>query len=125
MDTVFSCSLDDGHPSDMKTAEILHKRGMKGTFYIPIRNREGGEVLSNSQIRQIGNEFEVGSHTYDHCYLKNVSLEDARYQVVQGKNHLEDILQRQVTGFCYPGGKYGPEHIKVVQSAGFHYARTT
>lgn len=125
MDAVFSCSLDDGHPSDMKAVELLRKRGMNATFYIPIKNREEVKVLSESEIRQIGNEFEIGSHTYDHCYLKNLPLKDAHYQVVEGKKQLEDILGRQVTGFCYPGGKYRHEHADLVQSAGFQHARTT
>ena len=125
MDAIFSCSIDDGHPFDMKVAEILHKRGIRGTFYIPISNREGMEVLSNYQIRQIGNEFDVGSHTYDHCYLKGIPLSDAWYQITHGKIELEDILQRKVKGFCYPGGKYSRDQINLVQSAGFLYARTT
>lgn len=125
MDGVFSCSLDDGHPADMKAAELLRKREVNATFYIPIKNREGIKVLPESEIRQIGNEFEIGSHTYDHCYLKNLPIKDAHYQVMEGKKQLEDILGRQVTGFCYPGGKYRREHVDLVQNSGFRYARTT
>lgn len=125
MGAVFTCSLDDGHPSDMKAVELLCKNGINATFYIPIKNCEGLEVLSKSEIRQIGNEFEIGSHTYDHCYLRNLSLKYARYQIVEGKKHLEDIIGRQVTGFCYPGGEYMDVHADLVQAAGFEYARTT
>lgn len=125
MTAVFSCSIDDGHPSDMKAAELLHKRGIKCTFYIPLKNREGPKVLTSSGIRQIAREFEVGAHTYDHCYLNGISSVQANYQIVQGKVKLEDILQKKITGFCYPGGKYSREHVGLIQAAGFIYARTT
>jgi len=125
MSVVFSCSLDDGHPSDMKAVELLGKRGVNATFFIPIKNREGMKVLSEAEIRQIGNDFEIGSHTVDHCFLKYLAPKEAQYQVSEGKERLEDVLGRQVTGFCYPGGKYRPEHTEFVKSAGFQYARTT
>ncbi len=125
MGALFTCSIDDGHPSDMRMAELLSKHGLKGTFFIPLKNREGRPVMSASQIRDIGREFEVGSHTYDHCYLKSAGEAEAAYQVVEGKNRLEDVLGQKVEGFCYPGGKYLQKHVALVQAAGFSYARTT
>jgi peptidoglycan/xylan/chitin deacetylase (PgdA/CDA1 family) len=122
---MFTCSTDDGHPSDMKMAELLSRHNLSGTFFIPIKNREGPPVLSPEKIREIGKQFEIGSHTYDHCFLNSVSLQQARYQIESGKQRLEDILGKEVSGFCYPGGKYQQEHIGLVESAGFTYARTT
>jgi peptidoglycan/xylan/chitin deacetylase (PgdA/CDA1 family) len=125
MTTVFTCSTDDGHPSDMKMAELLCKNGLNGTFYVPIHNREGPPVLTRTQLREIGREFEIGSHTYDHCYLRDVGLAEANRQITAGKSMLEDLLGRSVSGFCYPGGKYTKRHASLVQAAGFAYARTT
>lgn len=125
MGSIFTCSTDDGHPSDMKMAELLDSHKLAGTFYIPIRNREGYEVMSPSEIRDIGSRFEVGSHTLDHCFLDGVDIGHARFQITRGKQLLENILGKPVAGFCYPGGKYRQEHIDLVKSAGFEYARTT
>lgn len=125
MSAVFTCSTDDGHPSDMKMAELLSKSSLNGTFFIPIKNREGFDVLSHPQIRDIGRQFEIGSHTYDHCYLKNIKITEAHYQITEGKQQLEDLLGKEVVGFCYPGGKYRQEHTDIVKSVGFRYARTT
>lgn len=125
MPTIFTCSIDDGHPSDLKMATLLNKHGLNGTFYIPVRNREGQSVMSPSQIRNIDARFEIGSHTYDHCFLNNVDMAQARHQVEEGKKILEDMLGKSVAGFCYPGGKYRPEHADLVREAGFTYARTT
>jgi peptidoglycan/xylan/chitin deacetylase (PgdA/CDA1 family) len=125
MPAMFTCSTDDGHPSDMKMAELLDTHNLPGTFFIPIKNREGPPVLSDVQIREIGAHFEIGSHTYDHCFLNSVDSEQARFQIEKGKSELEEIIGKQVGGFCYPGGKYQREHIELVKSAGFRYARTT
>jgi peptidoglycan/xylan/chitin deacetylase (PgdA/CDA1 family) len=125
MSIAFTCSIDDGHPSDLKMANLLSKHGLNGTFFVPIKNREGPPVMSRGQIREIGRRFEIGSHTYDHCFLKNVDLTEAHYQITEGKKRLEDLLGRAVTGFCYPGGKYRQGDADMVKAAGFGYARTT
>lgn len=121
----FTCSIDDGHPSDMRIAELLQKHGLNATFFIPIKNSENYPVLRSAQVRELGANFEIGSHTYDHCYLAKLNPAQARYQVIAGKRKLEDSLGGPVYGFCYPGGKYHRDHINLVKSAGFHYARTT
>jgi peptidoglycan/xylan/chitin deacetylase (PgdA/CDA1 family) len=125
MGPVFTCSIDDGHPSDMKTAELLHKHGLSGTFFVPIRNCEGDAVLSDAEIRELGRAFEIGSHTYDHRYLKKVDIWQAYHQINDGKKYLEDVLGASVNGFCYPGGRYGARDVELVRACGFTYARTT
>lgn len=124
MRVLFTCSIDDGHPSDLKMAELLARHGLKGTFYLPLKNRERLPVMSPAQMREIGKSFEVGSHTYDHCYLESVDEAEAARQITEGKRKLEDALGQAVKGFCYPGGKYGKKHVEMVRAAGFRYART-
>jgi peptidoglycan/xylan/chitin deacetylase (PgdA/CDA1 family) len=125
MGPVFTCSIDDGHPLDMKMAELLDKHNLNGTFFIPIKNREGFKVLACSELRELGRRFEIGSHTYDHCYLKNIDIWQAYHQINEGKKQLENLLGKEVTGFCYPGGRYRPRDIELVKACGFKYARTT
>ncbi|SNS83354.1 Polysaccharide deacetylase [Noviherbaspirillum humi] len=125
MNAVFTCSVDDGHPADLKTATLLDKHGLAATFYIPINNREGSPVMGAKQLRQLGKGFEIGSHTRDHRYLKNISARDAYDQVMDGKKALEDMLGHGVSGFCYPGGKFSRRDEKLVEACGFGYARTT
>lgn len=124
MRVAFTCSVDDGYPADMRMAELLQKYALNGTFFIPVNNREGFEVLSPTQVRELGRYFEIGSHTFDHCYLSNLDLPQARFQVVEGKKQLEDMLSGPIAGFCYPGGKHRQREIDLVKAAGFKYART-
>ena len=122
---IFSISIDDGHPADMRMADLLLKHGLRATFYIPMRNCEGPPVLTPPALRELSQHFEIGSHTLDHRYLTRLSIHDALTQIHDGKAALQDMLGKKVEGFCYPGGKYSPLHKKMVQSAGFSYARTT
>lgn len=122
---VFTCSIDDGHPLDIKAAELLDKHGLKATFFVPIKNREGLQVMSKEDLRQLSRRFEIGSHTYDHSYLRDLDVRRTYYQIAQGKSQLEDFIGLEVTGFCYPGGKFRRKDIELVRACGFRYARTT
>jgi peptidoglycan/xylan/chitin deacetylase (PgdA/CDA1 family) len=125
MGAVFTFSSDDGHPSDMKVADLLGKHNLRGTFYVPVRNREGLPTMSENELRGVGRDFEIGSHTFDHRYLRSVGKVEAYRQINEGKTRLEQMLGRAVAGFCYPGGKYRRSDLALVQGAGFTYARTT
>lgn len=122
---LFTCSLDDGHPSDMKAFALLQRHGIDATFYAPIKNREGARILSRADLREIAACFEIGSHTYDHTALPTLDPALSRFQVVEGKKKLEDILGHKIPGFCYPAGKYRMLDVDIVKNAGFEYARTT
>jgi peptidoglycan/xylan/chitin deacetylase (PgdA/CDA1 family) len=116
-------SVDDGHPTDLRTVDLLHKYGLTATFYIPGKNHER-EVMSLAQIREIDRQFEVGSHTLSHIRLTWMSLEKAKQEIVDGKKFSEDTLGHEVVAFCYPGGKFNRRIASHVEEAGFLAART-
>lgn len=120
----FTSSWDDGHPLDLRVAELLARHGFQGTFYVPRTNSEGRPVLSTSQLRSLAAGFEIGGHTLDHVRLHRVSMSEAWRQVVVGKQRIEDELGRPIVGFCYPGGNHDPRIRRIVRVAGFRYART-
>lgn len=109
----------------MKMAELLDKHGLNATFFVPIKNLEGSNVMSHAQLIELSRRFEIGSHTYDHYYLKNLDIRNTYRQIADGKKRLEDILGKEIAGFCYPGGKYLTKDIAMVKACDFKYARTT
>jgi hypothetical protein len=121
---VFSLSVDDGHPLDLRIADRLAKHGLRASFYLPIRNAEGPPVLTAAQARELSRYFEIGSHTLDHRYLTRVDDNEAWRQISEGKAELEQRLGQAVSGFCYPGGQFHARHVQMVRRAGFAYART-
>lgn len=121
----FSMSVDDGHPLDLRMADLLQSHAIKATFYLPLTNQEGAPVLSSASMRELAQHFEVGSHTRSHRLLTTLHGAEAWREIVDGKQQLQDQLGEEVDGFCYPGGRYHYLHKLQVRSAGFRYARTT
>lgn len=118
-------SVDDGHPTDFRTAELLAKLGYSATFYVPANNVEGRPVLAARDVRRLSESFEVGSHTYNHQPLTDLSAADANREIIDGKAWLDDALSRSTTSFCYPRGKFTSRIAGLVEAAGFRGARTT
>lgn len=121
---VVTTSWDDGHPADLRLADLLAKHGVAGTFYVPNRNSEGRPVMSGYEVRRLSNKFEIGGHSIDHVVLAGRDDAEASEQVTQNKLWLEDITGKPVPGFCYVRGRYTRRLKAVVKKAGFEYART-
>lgn len=119
MKTKLTVSVDDGHPFDLKVADILLKKGIKAIFYIPIKNKEGLPTLGKKEIRYLSNNFEIGGHTYNHIDLTSVPIDVAREQIISGKKELENIIGRRIASFCPPRGKFNKQILKIAKAAGF------
>ncbi|MDD5069931.1 MAG: polysaccharide deacetylase family protein [Candidatus Omnitrophica bacterium] len=116
-------SVDDGHPTDLRSAELLSKYGLKATFYIPKANPERG-VMSESNIKKIAENFEIGGHTYSHQPLNRIDYDQIKKEVEDGKNWIEQLLGKEIIAFCYPQGKVNRLALKAVKASGFKGART-
>lgn len=118
-------SWDDGHTLDFKVTELLKKYNLTGTFYISPKDREipENERLTDSQIVELSKGFEIGAHTMTHPRLSFVSDDEARKEIVDSKSYLENVLGKKVISFCYPGGVHEEKHKKMVEDAGFTFAR--
>jgi hypothetical protein len=117
-------SWDDGHPSDLRVANLLEKHGLSGTFYIPRINTEGRPVMRQPEVAQLGSRFEIGGHTQDHISLAGVAPDRAMQQIRGNKLWLEDILGQEIHGFAYVRGHHDHTVRSLVAKAGYRYART-
>jgi len=118
-------SWDDGHPSDLRLAELLLHHGLRGTFFVPGRNVEGRGTLAAPDIARLAMlGFEIAAHTADHVRLDTLDEAQAARQIDDGKAFLEDAIGAKVRGFAYPGGWPG-RHGRALAAKHFDYARTT
>jgi len=132
-------TFDDGFRNVYENAlPILDEHGFTATnFFVP--NQIGGQnawdvplggtpapCMSVSQMRDwAAHGHEVGSHTLDHVHLLDVSPDEARRQISQSRDALQDLLGLPVTSFAYP---YGDEDTRIralVREAGYSHATTT
>jgi peptidoglycan/xylan/chitin deacetylase (PgdA/CDA1 family) len=115
-------SWDDGHPLDLRLADLLSKYDLPATFYVPIESERG--VLSKAQIRQLAARFEIGAHTIHHLPVTHLPPEDAWREIVDSRQAIRDITGAECRSFCFPWGKYQAQHLSMTREAGFTYART-
>jgi peptidoglycan/xylan/chitin deacetylase (PgdA/CDA1 family) len=119
-------SWDDGHPSDLRLAELLAKCGLPATFYVPIFGEDGKPVLGPTALRAfLIQGFEIGAHTVTHRELPTLDSAGLSREVCGSKELMEDRLGEQVRMFCYPRGRYDSRVIGSVEQSGFLGARTT
>src|SRR5467141_345594 len=86
--THITTSWDDGHPLDLRVAELLTKYGLRGTFYVP-RTAEHG-TMTTAQIRELNAAFELGAHTLHHVVLTGATRQEAWQEIAGSKSWLED-----------------------------------
>ncbi len=115
-------SWDDGHPLDMRVAELLARYGLAGTFYVPLKAERC--VLDTLQIRDLSSGFEVGAHTVHHTPLTGLAPDLAQDEIMRSRHVLEQITGRECLMFCFPQGKFHRAHIPMLRKAGFAAART-
>jgi peptidoglycan-N-acetylglucosamine deacetylase len=120
---IVTTSWDDGDYADLRLAEFLRSRGVRGTFYVPINYRE--RPLDDSQLRSLADEgFEIGAHGFSHKPLWRLPPSELVQEVGPCKSILEDIIGREVRMFCYPCGRYDASVVHALQKAGYWGART-
>jgi peptidoglycan-N-acetylglucosamine deacetylase len=115
-------SWDDGHPLDLRVAELLTKHRISGTFYIP-RIAEN-ETMSAVHIRQLSLAFEIGAHTLRHADLTRATEQQAWEEISGSKSWLEDNIGQPCRMFCPPKGKYSRRTIEAIRRAGFFGLRS-
>lgn len=120
--SIVTTSWDDGHPLDLRVADLLVKYGLTGTFYIPVDDSR--QAMSCGGIRQLSETFEVGAHTVHHVVLTDLSQESAEAEIRDSKKRLEDFTGRSCDAFCFPKGRFRRRHLEMVFRAGFRCART-
>jgi len=121
---IVTTSWDDGHPCDLRLADLLAECGVAGTFYIPI-SYSSRAVLDARGIRALAQGFEIGGHTLSHPRLPGIDEARLLPEIAGGKQSLEEILGRPITTFSYPYGKHSRRVRRAVIEAGFTGARTT
>jgi hypothetical protein len=124
--TIVTTSWDDGFPEDLRLAELLKKYNMEATFYCPQKGVEGKETLAAEDLRSLHTAgFEIGAHTLTHPLLTEISRSEARREIFESKEKLQEVLGDEVRMFGYPRGRTNAFTIRCVEQAGYRGARGT
>ncbi len=116
-------SWDDTSELDMNIINLLDKYNLKGTFFVITSWID--KKISKKNILDISTIHEIGAHTLNHVNLTQVNDNTAKKEIEGSKYILENILNKEVTAFAYPKGKYDSIHKEIVKNSGYLCSRTT
>ncbi len=134
--TVVQC-WDDGVTSDIRLIEVLRRHGAQATFNLSAGLHEpqrklGGQHrgtqvsrLGWDEVREVYEGFMIANHSLTHPRLEQIPIEEARRNIEEGRDRLQQFFGRPVPGFAYPYGTYNESVMEAVRAAGHVYARTT
>jgi peptidoglycan/xylan/chitin deacetylase (PgdA/CDA1 family) len=113
-------TFDDGHRSNLMAAEILTKAGYNATFFLTKAFSEKREnFLNSAEIRQLAAMCHVGSHSVTHPHMAHLSTDQARYELVESKNWLEQLVGLPITSFSAPNGSISRKTVGLALQCGY------
>ena len=128
---------DDGVSADIQLIDVLRRHDVKATFNLNAalfeNERSQGGAYKDTEVQRLGwNEmkeiyegFTIANHSLTHPQLEQISIDDARKEIIEGRKQLQDFFNAPITGFAYPFGTYNKAVMDLLQEAGHFYARTT
>ncbi|MFY7944307.1 MAG: polysaccharide deacetylase family protein, partial [Crocinitomicaceae bacterium] len=69
------------------------------------------QIMSDEEIQSCSKSpfITIGSHSFYHNNLDNISFSDAKQELIDSKNYLENLTQKPITELAYPDGAYTEE----------------
>jgi len=112
------------HQAQTNGDAISYSEAISAKYPLPAEITQNYLGLTEEQIKRIGSsaQFTLGGHTHHHPYLTQLSSEEQQEEIIENKRLLEQISEKPVRCFAYPGGKYTLEVIDIVKVCGFSAA---
>jgi peptidoglycan/xylan/chitin deacetylase (PgdA/CDA1 family) len=130
-------TFDDGYKDNYDNVlPILSDLGFTATIYLTINFIESGIIpwhqqpeaaaaLNWPQIREMMcHGLRFGSHTLSHPHLTKISEAEARREITESKDYLEQKLGIKVRSLAYPYGSFNETVREMVKQAGYKMAVT-
>jgi peptidoglycan/xylan/chitin deacetylase (PgdA/CDA1 family) len=109
-------------PSLYRLADALDEKLGLASAPVP----EGQLMMTWEQLRELSAAgWDIGGHTAEHTVLTNQGLDEARREIVQCRDAIEQGVRRPVRHFAYCNGYYSAGIAQALQQAGFVSAVTT
>jgi peptidoglycan/xylan/chitin deacetylase (PgdA/CDA1 family) len=77
-------------------------------------------LIKKEELRMLANHrlIDIGIHTVNHIALSYHSTQVQETEIVQNKNLLEQIMNRQITTIAYPYGEYNDTTLYIIKKTG-------
>jgi peptidoglycan/xylan/chitin deacetylase (PgdA/CDA1 family) len=83
--------------------------------------------MSTEQLRDLASRpgVSIGAHTVRHPNLNLLPADEVVWEMTASRQALENLLDRPIPGFVYPGGRMNADVVELARRAGFRYALST
>lgn len=123
-------SFDDGDLADKKMITLLNKYNLSGTIFLNsglFHEEQKMDFQEYVELLKDNNHY-IGSHTSNHKSLWTLPKEEYILEISNDKKRLEEIFNREIDMFCYPGTtahkeQYTDESVSFLEEMGFTSAR--
>jgi peptidoglycan/xylan/chitin deacetylase (PgdA/CDA1 family) len=120
-DNLLILSFDDGTEDHYHSVfPRLKKYDMKGIFFVVTKYINSKANLTDHQIQEMSrNKMEIGSHSYSHPYMNDLSKSNLEFELERSRKDLETIMGNEVFSFAPPGGWFNQRVLSTAKKAGY------
>lgn len=114
-------TLDDGHETSMRAADLLEEYGFTATFFLtPERCLKRLGFIRAPDIRALcARGFSVGTHGTTHHALTFLPKDQCLAELAESKRWLEDVIGEEVRYIAAPGGFIDAQVTKMAYACGY------
>lgn len=125
IDDAYADTLSHAHPVLRRydypaTVFVVSDRAGGANTWSNLDDLKGRPLLGWAEMARMARDgIEFGAHTRTHPRLPESSEQQARREIVGGREELERRLQRPIRTFAYPFGERNATSEKIVEETGF------
>lgn len=118
-------TFDDGFQSVLEVAmPELRRHKFSATLFMPSDFVGRRDMIDEGGLQTLAGEgIEIGAHSVSHCDLTRISSELLQFELADGKQRLEQLIQRPVRSLAYPTGYHNQSVRKA--AAGLYWLACT
>jgi peptidoglycan/xylan/chitin deacetylase (PgdA/CDA1 family) len=120
-------TVDDGHESSMRAADLLETEGCRATFFLTrdrCLKRQG--FIRSPHIRELRKRgFSLGTHGTTHRGLTFLSKDNCVKEIKESREWLEDVIGEQVRYMAAPGGFINSRVMNLAYERGYALVGTS
>lgn len=111
---------------DKQMKLFINELAIKLGVSLPVSAPELFKALSWDQVKEMSaNGIDIGSHSVTHPVMTKLELAELRSELSDSKQAIEQMLDKPITGFCFPNGlreDINDEVQREIKRAGYQYA---
>ena len=125
--TTAAITFDDGYQCTFEEAwPVLRRHAIPATLFVDTSRVDGPRpALSSEEVRTMAEGgMEIASHSVSHVNLTELDAGELADELVDSRAALEAMVERPVTGFAAPYGRYDASTVEAARAAGYRYLCT-